>query len=192
MRKILAAITAPAFTLALAACGGAADEPEAPATAETPTEAAADEMPAAAESTDDSADSTEATGEADPGDAPDEVAPTPSASARAMPTPTPTPTRVAAAATPPASFTTCGVCHSVNAGENRIGPSLAGVVGRRAGSVAAASYSPAMQDANLTWTEGNLDRYLADPAAVVPGGSMPNPGLDAAQRRAVIDYLKSL
>ena len=73
-----------------------------------------------------------------------------------------------------------------------IGPSLAGVAGRRAGTAAGANYTPAMRSANVTWNDGNLDRYLADPAAVVPGTAMPAPGLDAAQRRAVIAYLKTL
>jgi cytochrome c2 len=49
-----------------------------------------------------------------------------------------------------------------------------------------------MQAANLTWTEANLRRYLADPAGVVPGTMMPPPGLAPAQMTEVVNYLKTL
>lgn len=199
MRKILGLSAASVLALALTACGGSADDAGEPTTdaadgAEVAAaQGAAGAAGAAAAGTGEAAGA--ATGEA----AADEPAPAASASASATPSPTPTPTRTpappaarVAAAGPPAAFATCGVCHSVNAGENRIGPSLAGVVGRRAGSVAGANYSPAMQGVSISWTERNLDRYLADPAAIVPGGTMPNPGVDAAKRRAIIDYLKTL
>lgn len=133
---------------------------------------------------------------------PGEATPTPGATPSETPTPgasaAPTAAASVAAAAPaapmapPAAFATCGVCHSVTPGQNMIGPSLAGVVGRRSGTAAGFSYSPAMRGANITWNDGTLDRYLADPAAVVAGGSMPAPGVDAAQRRAIIAYLKSL
>jgi cytochrome c len=93
---------------------------------------------------------------------------------------------------PPAAFATCGVCHSVAPGQNMIGPSLAGVVGRRSGTVPGFSYSAGAKDTHITWNEGTLDRYLADPSAVIPGTTMPAPGVDAAQRRAIIAYLKTL
>lgn len=196
MRKSLALTAVSAFALSLAACGGPEPEsagPDSSVDAEQ-LEEAEDLQDALVEG--DEAEVEEILDEQEPAEAGDDsadAAPSAAASTRATatPTPTPTPTRVAAAG-PPASFATCGACHSVNAGENRIGPSLAGVVGRRAGSVSGANYSPGMQAASVTWTEANLDRYLADPTAVVPGGTMPNPGLNAEQRRAVIDYLKTL
>lgn len=190
MRKSIALAAVSAAALTLAACGGSADESEDMGTDTAAEEVAAeDEVVVEDGETEDTAEDSAEETDAAEDEADDE--PAPAATASATPTPTPTPTRVAAAG-PPASFTTCGVCHSVNAGENRIGPSLAGVVGRRAGSVSGANYSPAMQEANITWNEANLGRYLADPASVVPGGTMPNPNLDAAQRRAIIDYLKTL
>lgn len=134
-------------------------------------------------------DAAEGEGAPAPTDTP---SPAPSASATtraAAPTAAPAPV---AAAGPPQSFATCAVCHSVQRGQNGIGPSLAGVFGRRAGSVPGANYSAAMQGATITWNEGNLDRYLADPAAVVPGTTMPPPGLNPAQRREVIAYLRTL
>ena len=54
-------------------------------------------------------------------------------------------------------------------------------------------YSPAMKNSGLTWNQATLDRFLADPMGVVPGTKMAYPGLkDAAKRRAMIEYLKTL
>ncbi len=85
----------------------------------------------------------------------------------------------------------CAVCHSVEPGQNKIGPSLAGVVGRKAGSVADYSYTEANKNSGLTWTEAELDKYLTDPRQVVPGTKMLFAGLkNADDRKAVIAYLK--
>ena len=74
-----------------------------------------------------------------------------------------------------------------------IGPSLAGVFGRRAGTLPGFEFSQAMKDSGLTWNQANLDRYLTDPRGVVPGTTMAYGGVkDAAQRQAVINYLKTL
>ena len=87
---------------------------------------------------------------------------------------------------------TCALCHSINAGENLIGPSLAGVVGRRSGQAAGYDYSDANRNSGLTWDRGTLDRYLTDPRGVVPGTKMSFPGLkDPAERQAVIGFLES-
>lgn len=106
--------------------------------------------------------------------------------------PAPAPAQVAAAAPPP-MFAVCGACHSTNAGDHGIGPSLAGVFGSKAASKSGFDYSAAMKDSGLTWNEGNLNRYLENPREVVPGTTMAYAGLkNAAQRQAVIDYLKGL
>ena len=179
MRIGTALTTVSFFALALAACGNDFSQPDEPVTGETP--AAIDSAaPAGGEAVTADGDTPEAAATA-----------TPTPSASATPSPTPTPAPVASMAEP-AGFATCKVCHSTAPGQNGIGPSLAGVFGRRAGTVPGFSYSPAMQGANLTWNQANLDRYLADPNAVVPGTPMPAPGLDAAGRRAVIEYLKTL
>lgn len=87
---------------------------------------------------------------------------------------------------------TCGVCHSIEPGQNRVGPSLAGVVGRKAGSVPGYSYSQANKSSGITWDVNTLDRYIADPKGVVPGTKMTFPGLkDPEDRKAVISYLQS-
>lgn len=88
----------------------------------------------------------------------------------------------------------CGDCHSVAPGKNKKGPTLFGVVGRPAGSVAGfADYSEAMKQSGTPWTVERIDAYLAQPRKVVPGGKMKYDGLPDAQARAdVIAYLLTL
>src|SRR5262245_62743890 len=74
--------------------------------------------------------------------------------------------------------------------KNMLGPSLAGLLGRKAGSEAGYNYSPAMKQANITWDVKMLDAYLADPQKLVPGNKMPFPGLKTDHDRAdIIAYL---
>lgn len=88
-------------------------------------------------------------------------------------------------------FARCKACHTIEAGKNKIGPSLAGVVGRHAGAIADFKYSDAMHNAGVTWDEASLDKYLADPKGFVPGNKMAFPGLKNEQdRQDVIAYLK--
>ena len=90
-------------------------------------------------------------------------------------------------------FNKCSICHSGDAGVNRIGPSLHGVVGRQSASVENFNYSPAMKAANWTWTPEQLDKYLTDPKATVPGNHMIFPGLkDPNDRANLIAYLETL
>lgn len=87
-------------------------------------------------------------------------------------------------------FNQCKACHTIEAGKNRVGPSLHGVVGRQAGSVEGFTYSPAMKSSGLTWTPENLDKYLTDPKAMVLGNKMAFAGLKKPEDRAnVIAYL---
>jgi len=87
----------------------------------------------------------------------------------------------------------CAVCHSPEAGTNKLGPSLFGVVGRKAGAVGDYTYAPAMKNAGLTWDRATLDKYVNDPQGVVPGTKMLFPGIKSADdRKAVIDYLATL
>ncbi len=90
-------------------------------------------------------------------------------------------------------FIKCMVCHASpdKPPQNRIGPALHGVVGRKAGTYAGFSYSPAMKAFGKVWTPQLLDTYLTKPQAVVKGTKMSFPGLpSAADRAAVIAYLK--
>jgi cytochrome c len=89
--------------------------------------------------------------------------------------------------------TKCGICHSVVAGQNRVGPSLFGVVGRPAGTEPGYNYSTANKTSGKTWDAATLDVYLTNPRGLVPGTKMAFPGLpDAGQRADVIAYLTTL
>jgi cytochrome c len=86
----------------------------------------------------------------------------------------------------------CAVCHSVAEGQNKVGPSLHGVVGRHSGSVPGFNYSPAMKSANKTWDPQTIDTYLQDPKALVPGNRMILAGIkDEAERQNIIAYLET-
>jgi len=88
---------------------------------------------------------------------------------------------------------TCAVCHSVEAGKNKIGPSLAGVVGRKAGSIEGFKYSDAMKNSGVTWSNETLDKYLTDPKTFVAGNRMTFAGVKKAEdRKALIDYLDTV
>ena len=62
----------------------------------------------------------------------------------------------------------CKSCHSLEAGKNKIGPHLDGVIGRTAGAVEGFKYSLAMADSGLVWDEAALDSFLAKPKELVP------------------------
>ena len=84
----------------------------------------------------------------------------------------------------------CAVCHAVAEGQNKVGPSLHGVVGRASGSAAGFNYSPAMKDAGKTWDAAAIDTYLQDPTATVPGNRMILAGIkDEAERQNIIAFL---
>lgn len=88
----------------------------------------------------------------------------------------------------------CRTCHSMREGDHRLGPSLHGVVGRKAGSVEGYDFSSAMQSAGIDWTAENLDAFIANPDQVVHGNAMkPYGGIDDPKQRAeIVAYLKSI
>ena len=92
-------------------------------------------------------------------------------------------------------FAKCMACHDATTDKNKVGPSLLGVVGRPAGSVANFNYSNAMKEAGvggLVWDEANLAEYVKAPKTKVPGNKMAFPGLkDDADIANVIAYLKA-
>ena len=89
-------------------------------------------------------------------------------------------------------FSQCAVCHSVD-GSIGTGPTLKGLFGRTAGSVAGFRYSRAMRGAGITWDAESLDRYLQSPQDFVPGNVMPFSGVpDPGERARLIAYLRSL
>jgi cytochrome c len=84
----------------------------------------------------------------------------------------------------------CGTCHSLEPGQNRVGPHLSGVIGRTAGSVEGGRYSAALRESGIVWEGGILDAFLAAPRQAVPGTSMTAGVANAAQRAAIIAYLE--
>ncbi|MFO1457329.1 MAG: hypothetical protein U1F18_13900 [Steroidobacteraceae bacterium] len=95
----------------------------------------------------------------------------------------------------------CTACHdlaapprdgSAGATIQKVGPSLLGVIGRRAGDLENFAYSAALRDSRLTWDEATLDRWIEKPTALVPGTTMIYVGMPkAADRRALIAYIRS-
>jgi cytochrome c len=88
-------------------------------------------------------------------------------------------------------FEECATCHTVERGVNNVGPSLNGLIGRKAGEIADFRYSPAMKKSGITWSPQALDTFIADPQKEVPGNRMPFAGMpDAADRADLIAYLQ--
>jgi len=86
----------------------------------------------------------------------------------------------------------CSSCHTTEAGKNAFGPSLAGVVGRHAGTATGYKYTDAMANSGLTWDEKTLDSFLTSTTAKVPGTAMAVALPNASDRAAVFAYLKTL
>lgn len=86
----------------------------------------------------------------------------------------------------------CAACHTVEAGKNRVGPSLHTVFGRTAGKVAGFKYSDANAKSGAVFDEKFLNTYLTDPKAAMPGNKMVFVGVKNEQeRKALIEYLKN-
>lgn len=89
-------------------------------------------------------------------------------------------------------FRKCKACHVVDKEQNRVGPHLVGIVGRQSAAVEDFKYSSALQEANIVWTEENIDAYLEKPKDFIKGNRMAFVGLKKEEDRAdVIEYLKS-
>ncbi len=85
----------------------------------------------------------------------------------------------------------CGTCHSLNpADPSRQGPLLAGVYGRKPGSVAGFRYSAGYAKADFVWDDAHLDPYLTNPQAIIPDSIMLYKQRNAEIRKAIIDFLK--
>lgn len=92
------------------------------------------------------------------------------------------------------AFAVCKACHAVDsAAGSGIGPNLAGVVGRKAGALDGFGYSDAMASSGITWSAAELDGFLENPSAKVPGTTMAaGAERDPQRRAAIIAYLASL
>jgi cytochrome c len=81
----------------------------------------------------------------------------------------------------------CRTCHTLGEGDNRLGPSLHKIIGRKAGSLTNYNYSSAIKHADLVWDRATLDRFIGNPDQVIPGNNMkPYSGLTSAEERAKI------
>ncbi len=88
-------------------------------------------------------------------------------------------------------FNKCKACHSLKAGKKKIGPDLAKLIGREAGSVKKFKYSKAMKKSGIVWNEETLDKYLTKPRKFLKGTKMAFPGLKKkADRDNLIAFLK--
>jgi len=92
-----------------------------------------------------------------------------------------------------AAFANCAACHTIEKGAtNGAGPNLFGIVGKAAGAVTGFAYSDALKSSGITWTVANLDSYIADPSAKIPGTTMIAGAIaEPAKREAIIAYLES-
>ena len=92
-------------------------------------------------------------------------------------------------------FGKCAACHNADKPENKIGPHLVNILGRKAGSVETFQYSDAMKkggEDGLVWNEKNLADYLAAPKKFLPGNKMPFTGLKSPDDIAdLLIYLKT-
>jgi cytochrome c len=95
---------------------------------------------------------------------------------------------------PEAFNNNCRTCHSVKEGDNRLGPSLNKIIGRKAGTAPGYSnYSQGLKSSGITWDEATLDKFITNPDSVVPNNNMkPFKGItDEAVRAKIIAFLKS-
>lgn len=92
------------------------------------------------------------------------------------------------------AFNACMACHSIKANEHMTGPSLSSVWMRKAGTAPGFTrYSDALKSSGLTWDAQTLDRWLTDPAKLVPGNAMAFSGTGNAQaRQDLTAYLKAV
>jgi cytochrome c len=180
-------VVAATILFGLSACSGGEDKAPAAASEEAAAPAAAAaEAPAAAD-----APAPAAAAPAAPAEAPAPATPAASAGAAAGAT------LVVAGLTGDAArgqriFMQCRTCHAIEPGVNKVGPSLHGLIGRKAGTVANFRYSNGNKNSGVTWTEDTLFAYLENPREYIPGTTMSFVGLRQPQQRAdVIAYLKT-
>ena len=85
----------------------------------------------------------------------------------------------------------CAACHALSYRENRVGPHLVDLMGRRAGSEPGFAYSDSMRKSGLVWDRETLQRFLLNPSATVPGTAMGITGLEVSDVQAILDYMEN-
>jgi cytochrome c len=86
----------------------------------------------------------------------------------------------------------CAACHATEAGQNKIGPSLAGIVGSKSGTIPGFNFSAGMKNADVTWDDADLDKFLANPVGFIHGTKMFVNLPSETDRQNVIAYLNTL
>lgn len=87
---------------------------------------------------------------------------------------------------------TCTACHALGRDENRVGPTLLGVIGREAGTVEGYAYSDALVSSGIVWTPDQVVAYVLDPSGLVPGTKMAVGEISEAEAVDIVTYLRSL
>ena len=86
----------------------------------------------------------------------------------------------------------CRTCHSVKEGDNRLGPNLHNIVGRKAGALPDYNYSPSMKEAGFVWDQDKLTRFMVKPDEIVSGNKMqPYGGVSADEAGKIVAYLQA-
>jgi len=87
----------------------------------------------------------------------------------------------------------CIACHAVEPGDNKHGPNLFGIIGRKAGSVEGYKYSKALKASDIIWDLGRIDGMIQEPQHMVKGTKMRDPEVNSARERAdIVSYLRTL
>lgn len=87
----------------------------------------------------------------------------------------------------------CLVCHGGTArGDLPIGPKLAGIIGKKAGTQDSGVHSRGVIDSGIVWDRGSLRRFLEEPSRAIPGTLMAASVTDPAELETLLDYLESL
>jgi len=80
-------------------------------------------------------------------------------------------------------FNICLACHTIGPGaQNKIGPELNGLDGRKAGTAANFDYSDANKNSGIVWNESTFEEYIKNPAAKIPETKMIFPGIKNEQQ----------
>ncbi len=89
-------------------------------------------------------------------------------------------------------FAKCRACHSTDAGKSGVGPSLAGVIGRKSGTLPGFTFSKSMVEKGVVWDDKSVGAYMTDPRGFIPGNKMVFPGLKKdSEIENLLAFLKS-
>src|SRR5262245_4446599 len=87
----------------------------------------------------------------------------------------------------------CAGCHTTSLTDPaRQGPSLFGIIGRRAGTVEGFHYSAGFANVDFVWDDGRLDAWMTNPQEMISGAVMAYRQAKPEIRAAIIAYLKEL